>query len=121
MEHNTDQPYEFAVHHSEEEGKKARKVIWIIFWVLLIITGAEVGLGLTWKNIGVSWGFVKTTFIVLTLAKAYFIVVYYMHLKHEWKNLKITLIVPYVFFAIYLILLVLNEAVYSNAMDNWLW
>lgn|SRR5690554_6915230 len=125
MEHSHDnhtpEPYKYAVHHSEEEGKKIRKVIWNMFWVLLGITTVEVTLGLIWKNIGVTWGMVKMTFIILTVAKAYYIVAYYMHLKHEVKILKNTVIVPFVFFALYLLYHILTEGVYSEMMENWLY
>lgn len=53
-DHHTPEPYKYAVHHSEEEGKKVRRVIWNMFWVLLAITTVEVTLGLIWKNIGIS-------------------------------------------------------------------
>lgn len=125
MEHSHDnhtpEPYKYAVHHSEEEGKKIRKIIWNMFWVLLGITTVEVTLGLIWKNIGVTWGMVKMTFIILTVAKAYYIVAYYMHLKHEVKILKNTVIVPFVFFALYLLYHILTEGVYSEMMENWLY
>ena len=120
MEHSHDnhtpEPYKYAVHHSEEEGKKARRVIWNMFWVLLGITTVEVTLGLIWKNIGISWGAVKMTFIVLTILKAY-----YMHLKHEVKALKNTIIVPFVLFALYLLYHIITEGVYSEMMENWLY
>lgn len=119
-DHHTPEPYKYAVHHSEEDGKKARRVIWNMFWVLLAITTVEVTLGLIWKNIGISWGTVKMTFIVLTIAKAYYIVAYYMHLKHEVKAFKNTIIVPFVLFAMYLLYHIITEGVYSEMMEKWL-
>lgn len=120
MEHS-DQPYKYAVHHSEEEGKKTRRVIWNMFWVLLAITGVEVGLGIKWKDFGLSWELIKMTFIVLTIAKAYFIVAYYMHLKHERSVLRNIIIIPYVLLALYLIYHVITEGVYAEMMEKWLW
>lgn len=116
MEDNTTS-YEYAVHHSEEEGKKTRKKIWLIFWVLLAITTVEVLLGIYWKDIGVAWGVVKTTFIVLTLAKAYYIVAYYMHMRDERKNFVYTIIIPYVVLALYLVYILLAEGVFLNEVD----
>jgi len=110
----SDQPYKYAVHHSDEEGKKTRRMIWNMFWVLLAITSVEVGLGIMWKDWGVSWGFVKMTFIVMTIAKAYFIVAYYMHLKHEKTVLQNTLIVPYVLFALYICYFLFNEGTFVD-------
>lgn len=117
MEHS-DQPYKYAVHHSEEEGKKVRRMIWNMFWVLLAITSVEVGLGLMWKTWGISWGFVKMTFIVMTIAKAYFIVAYYMHLKHEKSVMKNTIIIPYVLFALYLCYHLFTEGLYTDYIDH---
>jgi len=117
MSHSdTDTPYEFAAHHDEAEGKKVRRMVWNMFWVLLAITTVEVGLGMTWKEMGLNWTLIKTTFLVLTIAKAYFIVAYYMHLKHEWKGLQITVLVPYIVFASYLIFILLVEGMYHESM-----
>jgi hypothetical protein len=37
---------------------------------------------------------IKGTIIILMLAKAFYIVAYFMHLKHELKNLIMTVVVP---------------------------
>lgn len=37
---------------------------------------------------------IKGTIIILMLAKAFYIVAYFMHLKHELKNLIMTIVVP---------------------------
>ncbi|PIQ16255.1 MAG: hypothetical protein COW67_03965 [Flavobacteriales bacterium CG18_big_fil_WC_8_21_14_2_50_32_9] len=113
------EPYKYAAHHSEEEGKKTRRMIWNMFWVLLAITTVEVTLGLFWRKLEISWAAVKMTFIILTVAKAYFIVAYYMHLKHERKALKNTIIIPFVLFALYLLYHIFTEGVYSEMMDKW--
>jgi caa(3)-type oxidase subunit IV len=109
-----DRTAEYAAHHSEEEGKKMRKTIWAIFWVLLAVTSVEVGLGLTWGDLGIAWPLVKWTFIILTLVKAYYIVAYYMHLKHEYKNFKMIVAIPYIVLVVYFIILVLIEGMYLN-------
>jgi cytochrome c oxidase subunit IV len=110
MTHTENEHYEFAVHHSEEDGKKVRKTIWNIFWVLLAITAVEVILGIFWKSWGLNWGLIKTTFIFLTIMKAYFIVAYYMHMRDEVKSFMFTVIVPYSIFVIYTVLILINEA-----------
>ena len=121
MENSDNKPYKYAVNHSEEEGKKIRKRIWLMFWVLLAITTIEVLLGIFWKEIGVTWGAVKMTFIVMTVLKAFFIVSEYMHLKHENTALKNTIIIPYVLLALYLLYHIFTEGVYSEMMEKWLW
>jgi cytochrome c oxidase subunit IV len=112
-----DRTAEYAHKHSEETGKKVRKMIWVIFWVLLAVTAAEVTLGLVWKDLGVSWGFVKWTFIILTLVKAYYIVASYMHLGGERKNFKMVVLIPFIVFAIYIIAIFLYEAIHLNMTD----
>ena len=109
-----DRTREYVQHHSEAEGKAQRKTIWVIFWVLLGITGVEVTLGLVWNEMGLAWPFVKWTFIILTLVKAYYIVAYYMHLKHEYKNFIYMVAIPYIVLAVYLIVMMLTEAIYVH-------
>jgi len=112
-----DRTAEYAQHHGEAEGKKMRKTIWIIFWVLLAVTTVEVTLGLVWKDLNLAWQFVKWTFIILTLVKAYYIVAYYMHLKHEFKNFIYAVSLPYIVLVLYLIVMALTEAIYVHGED----
>lgn len=110
--------YRYAVHHSEEVGVKVRKTIWKVFWVLLIVTATELLLGMFWRDWNLNWYFVKTTFITLTIVKSYFIVAYFMHLKDERSSFNYTLLIPYCAFALYLIILCVNEgsAIFSTDM-----
>lgn len=75
------------------------KEIWRTFWILLILTVVELGLG--YWNIGVPDGSlkitIKITIIALMLLKAFYIVAYFMHLKSEVKNLMLTIIIPLLF------------------------
>jgi len=113
--------YQYAVHHSEEAGKKIRKRIWLIFWILLAITTAEVFLGLFWQDMGLSWGLIKMIFIVLTILKAFYIVSEYMHLKHEVTFFKNIIIIPFVLFALYIAYHIITEGVYSDMIEKWLY
>ena len=125
MEHNDNhdhhEPYQYAAHHSEEAGKKMRKRIWLIFWVLLAITSVEVFLGITWVQFGLPWGLIKMTFIVLTILKAFYIVSEYMHLKHEVTFFKNIVIIPFVMLALYLAYHILTEGVYAEMMTRWMY
>lgn len=125
MSHEETGTYKFAVHHSEEEGKKMRKRIWLIFWVLLVVTTVEVTLGLLWKDLSSNpqeiWGYIKGAFIVLTLLKAFYIVFDYMHLGHERKSFKMVVLIPYLVFVLYLAFICLNEALEQYNMDHWMW
>ena len=109
---------EFAVHHSEEAGKKIRRRLWNVFWILLIITGVEVTLGIFWKEMAGAnkdsvWPVIKWLFISLTLVKAFYIVAEFMHLGGEKRNFTLTVMISYSFLLIYLIYMILAEAVYQ--------
>ena len=112
-----DRTAEYAHKHSEEEGKKVRKMIWVIFWVLLAVTAVEVTIGLVWQDLDLNWSLVKWTFIILTLVKAYYIVASYMHLGGERKNFKMVVLIPFIVFAIYAIYIFLSEAMHLNMID----
>lgn len=89
MEHNT-------ALHSEAEHHGGTKEIWKTFWILLGLTIVELVLG--YIMIGVESGglrlAIKGAIIILMLAKAFYIVAYFMHLKSEIRNLIMTIIVP---------------------------
>lgn len=110
--------YSLQGHHSEEEGKKKRKKIWFVFWILLIVTVTEVSLGLKFSRDPDMKTFLFITFISLTIVKAFYIVMSYMHLGDERTSLKYTILVPYIFFILYLISISLSEANYISAMDK---
>lgn len=120
MEFHDDYPqYELMAHHSEEEGKKARRTLWNVFWIMLIITVFELIIGFMAPGNGWSgtlW--LKTLFITLTVAKAGFIVMAFMHLGHEVKFFKYTVLIPYIIFMLYLIFISLNEGTYSGKPQN---
>jgi cytochrome c oxidase subunit 4 len=111
--------YEHMAHHSEEEGKKARRTLWNVFWVMLAITLFELVIGSMAPGHGWSgtlW--LKTLFIGLTIAKAAAIVMWFMHLGHEVKFFKYVVLVPYLIFMSYTIFIVLDEGIYSGHAEN---
>ena len=71
------------------------KAIWRTFWILLGITLFELVIAIIYfethffpKHI------LNGVFIIMTLAKAFFIVAEFMHLGHEIKNLVMTIAIP---------------------------
>jgi len=107
--------YSLDAHHSEEAGVKARKTIWKVTGLLTLITIVEVALGAFIKQDNSIWPFVKWFFIVLTLVKAAYIVLSFMHLGEERKGLKYVILVPYMVFILYLIFILLTE---GGAVDS---
>lgn len=111
--------YEHMAHHSEEEGKKARRTLWNVFWIMLIVTLFELVIGFMAPSRGWSgtlW--LKTLFIALTLVKAAAIVMWFMHLKHEVKFFKYVILLPYIILMTYTIFIVLDEGTYSSHSEN---
>ena len=100
-------------HAGEHEGM-TRKRIWNVFYILLAITAVEFIIALYLVPIGIgghkmNYSTANPIYIVLTLAKAFFIVGYFMHLKFERTALIFAIIVP-VLFIIGLILVLTNES-----------
>jgi len=60
---------------------------------------------------------VKWTFIALTLVKAAYIVMSFMHLGDERRNIRAIILLPYALFALYLIWIAIWESNYVN----WAW
>ena len=103
--------YALNAHHSEEEGVKIRKKIAFVTVLLTLITAVEVGMGIIFKRAETfTWETIKWTFIIMTLVKAGYIVMVFMHLGDERKNLRNTILVPYLVFILYLFFICLTEA-----------
>ena len=58
----------------------------------------------------------KWGFIVLTMVKATYIVMTFMHLGDERRNLRAFILLPYALFIVYLIFIALWESNYVNRM-----
>lgn len=102
--------YSLDGHHSEEQGVKIRKKIWFVTGLLTLITAVEVLLGMYIKQGSGAWPFVKWSFIIMTIFKAGYIVMVFMHLGDERKGFKYAILVPYIIFMLYLIFICLWEA-----------
>lgn len=105
--------YSLHTHHSEEDGKKIRKKIYFVTFLLSAITAVEVVIGILWGRStiqGFWWETIKWFYIALTIVKAGYIVLVFMHLGDERKNLKLMILVPYLIFMLYLIFILLTEA-----------
>lgn len=118
-EHHKDHPvkgyYTGDVHNQfveEHYDPKNRSVIWRTFWILLIITIFEVGIAFT----SIPHNILVLIFIVLTIVKAYFIVAYFMHLKHEKFTFAYTIVLPFILI-VYLIAMALAEGNFLHLRD----
>lgn len=108
--------YSLGAQHSEEQGAAIRKNIWKVTLLLSIITAVEVAVGIMFSKSNPdvtagTWEAIKYGYIILTLVKAGYIVMEFMHLGHERKSMKLTVLIPYIFFILYLIFIAVNEAI----------
>jgi caa(3)-type oxidase subunit IV len=104
--------YSVNARHSEEEGKKLRKKIYAVTALLTVITIIEVFMGVAFKRNGTStWEIIKLLFLGLTVFKAAYIVLSFMHLGDERRNLKYVVLLPYALFILYLIFIALTEGI----------
>ena len=102
--------YAPMVNHSEEDGKAIRKKIWKVTALLSILTTLEIIMGIYLSSRSSDlWVVVKWSFIVMTLVKAFYIVMEFMHLGHENKSLRRYIVVPYLIFIAYMIYLIVME------------
>jgi len=107
--------YSLDNHHNEEQGKKIRKKIYLVTALLSVVTIVEVAMGIIWGKAhidvdGAGWLTIKSIFIILTMLKAAYIVMTFMHLGDERKSLRNIILIPYFIFIAYLIFILLVES-----------
>ncbi len=104
---------------SENHGNMV-KTIWSTFWIMLIVTIVEVSAALFYMNHFPDRQYrmiLNIFFILASLAKAYYIVGVFMHLKFEFKHMAITILVPTLFLA-FAIMALLWEGTSWHQMRN---
>lgn len=114
--------YSLGATHSEEAGVKIRKKIWFVTALLSIVTAIEVAMGIYLGKsqvdpAGTTWLMVKLTFIAMTVLKAGYIVMVFMHLGDERKYFKYFILLPYALFILYLLYLLFTEATFVGTYD----
>lgn len=117
--------YSLDAHHSEEQGKKIRKKIYFVTALLSVITIVEVAMGIIWGKAhidvdGMGWLTIKSIFVILTILKAGYIVMVFMHLGDERKSLRNIILVPYAIFILYLLFILLTESTFIHDVKDWM-
>jgi len=84
------------------ESKKQIGRIWRVFWILLIVTVVEVGVGM-FAGGSLPKGVMAFFFLALTLLKAAYIVAVFMHLGDEVRSFLITVLIPLTLFIWFII------------------
>ena len=112
---------EVTFHH-HVPGQENVKKIWKTFWVLLIVTVIELGLGLllyatdfsSWLDLAV-----KGVIAILSLAKAFYIVSIFMHLGDEIRNMIMTIVVPLMLFIWFIAAFLWDGNSYKNLRNTY--
>jgi len=108
------------VHHGHAEPTFSTKIIWRTFWILLIITCVELTLGMFVAPLFPSLKLMfNVLYIFLTLVKAFYIVAEFMHLRHELKNLLMTIVVPLFLFVWFIAAFLWDGNSYKNLRNDY--
>lgn len=116
MEHSTS-----TVLHQDHNVGGGVKEIWKVTIILSVLTIIELALGF-WM-IGMPDGglrySIKGAIIILMLAKAFYIVGYFMHLRHEIRNLIMTIVVPLLLFVWFIIAFLADGNSYLDLKNRY--
>jgi len=84
-------------------GKVNRKEYWIVFVALALLTLLEVGVVYV---PGIGKGLMVSALVLLAVTKAAAVMLFFMHLKHETKVLRFTVMAPFALPALYAFVLI---------------
>src|SRR5579863_4656576 len=102
------------------EPSFSTKIIWRTFWILSIITVVELALAiLYYKTDFLPKHFINGLFVIGTLAKAFFIIAEFMHLRHEIKNLILSLAFPAMLFIWFLVAFLWDGGSYRDLRNKY--
>ena len=106
----------------EAPGDDSKKRIWKTTLILSVITIIELALGyllyLTDFGAGLNLA-VKGVIIILSLAKAFYIVSIFMHLGDEIRNLIMTIVVPLMLFIWFIIAFLADGVSWKNLRNEY--
>jgi cytochrome c oxidase subunit IV len=122
MEHGHAQELSSPEITFQHEPAPNTKRIWRTFWILLGLTVAELCLGLShyafhfpeWVVL-----FLKGGMIILSLAKAVYIVSIFMHLGDEIRNLRMTVLIPLLLFVWFVTAFLWDGKAWKNLRNTY--
>ena len=107
--------------HSAEHHHDVIAEIKKVTIILSVLTIVELVLGF-WMIDITSEGLrlaIKGAIVILMMAKAFYIVAYFMHLKHEIKNLIMTIVVPLALFIWFIAAFIWDGNSYKNLRNKY--
>lgn len=114
---------EVTVHHEHADDGAFKKKVIRTTVILSIITVIELGLGLLMWKMALPDNFlrlfIKGVIVILSLAKAFYIVSIFMHLGDEIRNMIMTIVVPLMLFIWFIIAFVADGNSYKNLRNKF--
>ncbi|HUR66274.1 MAG TPA: cytochrome C oxidase subunit IV family protein [Chitinophagaceae bacterium] len=114
---------EVTVHNHHGDDASFRKKVIKTTVILSIITVIELGLGLTMYALHLPDDFrrllIKGVIIILSLAKAFYIVSIFMHLGDEIRNMIMTIVVPLMLFIWFIVAFIADGNSYKNLRNRF--
>jgi len=102
-----------------------RKEIWRVTIILSVFTLIELALGVWLMKLedkeanAMTIAFIKGVIVIFMLAKAFYIVSYFMHLRHELRNMIMTIVVPLFLFVWFIIAFLSDGNSFKNNKNNY--
>lgn len=111
-----------TAEHNEHAGGGTKEIIRITI-ILTVLTIVELIIGflmidIPLSSVGLRLG-LKGAIVILMMAKAFYIVAYFMHLKHEMKNLIMTIVVPLALFIWFIIAFLYDGNSFRNLRNTY--
>jgi cytochrome c oxidase subunit IV len=121
MEHTSEFTHHTANAETYAAAKKEVKKVTIILSVFTLI---ELALGyilyLQHSNLGTGMIlFLKGLILIFMIVKAFYIVAFFMHLKHELKNMIMTIVVPLALFIWFIIAFLYDGNSYKTLNNTY--
>ena len=105
--------------HADKHSFDTR-LIWRTFWVLTAITVFELFIAILYYETDfLPKHILNGVFIIMTLAKAFFIIAEFMHLGHEIKNMVMTVAIPCLLFIWFVIAFLADGDSYLNLRNRY--
>src|SRR5215469_5336210 len=109
-----------STHQDNAHAQFDTRPIWRTFWILLVITLVELALATIHLKTGFPPKYVLNgVYLILTCAKAFYIIAEFMHLRHEIKNMIMTIAVPALLFVWFVIAFVSDGNSYRELRNRY--
>ncbi|ULQ51586.1 cytochrome C oxidase subunit IV family protein [Flavihumibacter fluvii] len=110
-----------VTHHHHFDREAGKKEVIRVTIILTVITLIELALGFWMMGIEglLMRNLIKGFICIFMLAKAFYIVGYFMHLKHELRNMIMTIVVPLLLFVWFIIAFLADGNSYKNLKNTY--